>query len=131
MAEFKVDRALLEANSTEEIVKILQEERDDYTPEAIRIFEEILQERQEKEISRGASQATTEKSNTPFPVFQATGDVLIQKPGDAVRILNDLLSGVLNGSTDPQVAQVAAGIVMGILRAMEQEFMIEGEEGSG
>jgi hypothetical protein len=131
MAEFKVDRALLEANSTEEIVKILQEERDDYTPDAIRIFEEILQERQGKAISRGASQVTTEKSNTPFPVFQATGEVLIQKPGDAVRILNDLLSGVLNGSTDPQVAQVAAGIVMGILRAMEQEFMIEGEEGSG
>jgi len=131
MAEFKVDRALLEANSTEEIVKILQEETDDYTPEAIRIFEEILQERQGKEIRRGASQAATEKSNIPFPVFQATGQVLIHKPADAVRILNDLLSGVLNGSTDPHVAQVAAGIVMGILRAMEQEFMIEGEEGSG
>ena len=131
MADFKVDRALLEANSTEEIVRILQEERDDYTPEAIRIFEEILQERQGKETSRGASQATTPKSDRPFPVFQTTGEVLIHKPGDAVRILNDLLSGVLNGSTDPQVAQVAAGIVMGILRAMEQEFMIEGEEGSG
>ena len=48
-----------------------------------------------------------------------------------VRILNDLLSGVLSGRTDPQVAQVASGIVMGILHAMEQEFMIEGEEGSG
>jgi hypothetical protein len=131
MADFKVDRALLDANSTEEIVRILQEERDDYTPEAIRIFEEILQERQGKEISPGPAQATTEKSAAPFPAFQATGAVLIQKPGDAVRILNDLLSGVLNGSTDPQVAQVAAGIVMGILRAMEQEFMIEGEEGSG
>jgi hypothetical protein len=131
MAEFKVDRALLEANSTEEIVRILQEERDDYTPEAIRIFEEILQERQGKGISRGTSQATTAKSDSHVPVFQATGEVLIHKPGDAVRILNDLLSGVLNGSTDPQVAQVAAGIVMGILRAMEQEFMIEGEEGSG
>ncbi len=132
MAEFQVDRALLETNSTKEIVRILQEERDDYTPEAIRIFEEILQERQGKEISHGVSQATTTtKSDGPFPVFQSTGEVLIHKPGDAVRILNDLLSGVLNGSTDPQVAQVAAGIVMGILRAMEQEFMIEGEEGSG
>jgi hypothetical protein len=131
MAEFKVDRALLETNSTKEIVRILQEERDDYTSEAIRIFEEILQERQGKEISHGVSQATITKSDDPFPVFQSTGEVLIHKPGDAVRILNDLLSGVLNGSTDPQVAQVAAGIVMGILRAMEQEFMIEGEEGSG
>jgi len=131
MAEFQVDRALLETNSTKEIVRILQEERDDYTPEAIRIFEEILQERQGKEISHGVSQATSTKSDDPFPVFQSTGEVLVHKPGDAVRILNDLLSGVLNGSTDPQVAQVAAGIVMGILRAMEQEFMIEGEEGSG
>jgi len=131
MAEFKVDRALLEANSTDEIVRILQEERDDYTPEAIKIFEEILQGRQGKEISRSTSQATAAKSDSHVPVFQATGEVLIHKPGDAVRILNDLLSGVLNGSTDPQVAQVAAGIVMGILRAMEQEFMIEGEEGSG
>src|SRR5271157_5626630 len=131
MAEFKVDRALLEANSTDEIVRILQEERDDYTPEAIKIFEEILQGRQGKEISRSTSQATAAKSDSHVAVFQATGEVLIHKPGDAVRILNDLLSGVLNGSTDPQVAQVAAGIVMGILRAMEQEFMIEGEEGSG
>jgi hypothetical protein len=131
MAEFKVDRALLEVNSTDEIIRILQEERDDYTPEAIRIFEEILKERQGKEMSRGPGPETSEKSVPPSPVFQSTGAVLIQKPGDAVRILNDLLSGVLNGSTDPQVAQVAAGIVMGILRAMEQEFMIEGEEGSG
>src|SRR5271157_3031101 len=107
MAEFKVDRALLEANSTDEIVRILQEERDDYTPEAIKIFEEILQGRQGKEISRSTSQATAAKSDSHVPVFQATGEVLIHKPGDAVRILN------------------------GILRAMEQEFMIEGEEGSG
>ena len=71
MAEFKVDRALLEANSTEEIVKILQEERDDYTPEAIRIFEEILQERQGKEISRGASQATTAEIRQPFSGFSS------------------------------------------------------------
>jgi len=47
-----------------------------------------------------------------------------------VRVLNDLLSGVLSGSIDPQVAQVAAGIVMGILRAKEQEFMTEPEEES-
>ncbi|MGO9566529.1 MAG: hypothetical protein ACLP5H_03205 [Desulfomonilaceae bacterium] len=131
MADFKVDRALLEANSTDEIVRILQEERDDYTAEAIKIFEQILQERQGKEISRGGNQAIAPKPDRPSPVFQTTGEVLIHKPGDAIRILNDLLSGVLNGSTDPQVAQVAAGIVMGILRAMEQEFMTEGEEGSG
>ena len=73
MAEFKVDRALLEANSTEEIVRILQEERDDYTPEAIRIFEEILQERQGKEISRGASQANHCEIRRPFSGFSIHG----------------------------------------------------------
>ncbi len=131
MAEFKVDRALLEANSTEEILKILQEERDDYTPEAIKVFEEILQERRGKEGSGGENHAAAANPPRPFPVFQPSGEVLIHKPGDAVRILNDLLSGVLSGSMNPQVAQVASGIVMGILRAMEQEFMTVGEEGSG
>jgi hypothetical protein len=133
MADFKVDRALLEANSTEEIMKILQQERDDYTPEAIKIFEDILQERLGAEEIHEAGQAAVAKTDSPFQVFKPSADVLIHKPGDAVRILNDLLSGVLNGSMDPQVAQVASGIVMGILRAMEQEFMIEGEgeEASG
>jgi hypothetical protein len=131
MADFKVDRALLEANSTEEIIRILQEERDDYTPDAIRIFEDILRERRGGEENLEAGQATVAKTDPPFPVFKPSGEVLIHKPGDAVRILNDLLGGVLNRSIDPQVAQVASGIVMGILRAMEQEFMIEGEEGSG
>jgi hypothetical protein len=131
MADFKVDRALLDANSTEEIIRILQQERDDYTPEAIKIFEDILQERRGSEESHQASQATVAKTGSPLQIFEPSGQVLIHKPGDGVRILNDLLSGVLNGSLDPQVAQVASGIVMGILRAMEQEFMIEGEEGSG
>jgi hypothetical protein len=131
MADFKVDRALLEANSTEEIIRILQEERDDYTPEAIKIFENILRERRGKDENFGAGQAAAAKTDSPLSVFRPSGEVLIHKPGDAVRILNDLLSGVLNGGMDPQVAQVASSIVMGILRAMEQEFMIEGEEGSG
>ncbi len=133
MADFKVDRTLLEANSTEEIIRILQHERDDYTPDAIRIFEDILRERHGKEEDQGAGRAVTEKTDPPSRAFKPSGEVLIHKPGDAVRILNDLLSGVLNGSMDPEVAQVASDIVMGILRAMEQEFMIEGEgeEGSG
>ena len=42
-------------------------------------------------------------------------------------MLNSLLNGVLEGGMDPQVAQVAGNLVMGILRAMEQEFM----QGSG
>jgi hypothetical protein len=133
MADFKVDRALLEANSTEEIIRILQHERDDYTPDAIKIFEDILQERRGGEEIDGAGQTEAAKIDPPLQVFRPSGGVLIHKPGDAISILNDLLSGVLNGSVDPQVAQVASGIVMGILRAMEQEFMIEGEgeEASG
>jgi hypothetical protein len=134
MADFKVDRALLEANSTEEIIRILQHERDDYTPDAIKIFEDILQERRDGEEIDGAGQTEAAKIDSPLQVYRpSSGSVLIHKPGDAVRVLNDLLSRVLNGSMDPQVAQVASGIVMGILRAMEQEFMIEGEgeEASG
>ena len=51
MAEFKVDRALLEAHLRKRYSKILQEERDDYTPEAIKVFEEILQRKKGKEGS--------------------------------------------------------------------------------
>jgi hypothetical protein len=131
MANFKVDKALLEANSTEEIVRILQQERDDYTPEAIKIFEEILHERRDSEVIREESEAPVVNSDRPFAVPRPSGEILIRKPADAVRILNDILSGVLDGSTDPQVAQVASSIVMGILHAMEQEFMSEGEEASG
>ncbi len=57
MADFKVDRTLLEANSTEEIIRILQQERDDYTPEAIRIFEDILRERRGIEEHHDTGQA--------------------------------------------------------------------------
>jgi hypothetical protein len=133
MADFRVDRALLEANTTEEIMRILQHERDDYTPEAIKIFEDILRERRGREEIHEAGRPAAAKTDSSFQVFRPAGEILIHKPGDAVRILNDILSGVLNGSMDPQVAQVASGIVMGILRAMEQEFMIEGEgeEASG
>lgn len=56
------------------------------------------------------------------------GDMTVNSAQDAVRVLNGLLEGVLNGSVDPQVAHVATGIVMGILRAREQEFMTEPEE---
>ena len=69
MAEFKVDRALLEVNSTEEILKILQEERDDYTPEAIKVFEEILQERRGKKGVGGEQHAAARIRHALFRFF--------------------------------------------------------------
>ncbi len=128
MADYAVDRALLESFSTEEIQRILREEYDDYTPEAIEVFQDILHE-------RGVQEAQAAVHSTRQQSQGATGRTIRQETpvnnaGDAVRVLNDLLSGVLSGSIDPQVAQVAAGIVMGILRAKEQEFMTEPEEES-
>jgi len=127
MASYEIDRKLLESKSTEEIKRILRKERDDYTPEAIEILEEILQSRGTESLpsEAGAHGPTGVRAE----VYQAGGD-LIRSPGDAVRELNHLLAGVLNGTMDPQVAQVASNIVMGILRAMEMEFMQEPEEGS-
>lgn len=127
MASYEIDRKLLESKSTEEISRILRKERDDYTPEAIKILEEILR-------SRG-SESLPSEAGSPGPTgirseaHQAGGN-LVQTPGDAVRELNHLLAGVLTGTIDPQVAQVASNIVMGILRAMEMEFMQEPQEES-
>jgi hypothetical protein len=126
MADYKVDRALLESFSTEEISRILSEEADDYTPEAMKIFQEILESRgatSEKEKQQTTGQESASFRATRPQVF----NTVIRRPGDAVRMLNSLLSGVLDGSMDPQVAQVAGNLVMGILKAMEQEYM----QGSG
>jgi hypothetical protein len=126
MADYKVDRALLESFSTEEIIRILNEDADDYTFEAIKIFREILEVRgisSEKETKQ-----TPGQEGASFMAARALGnDMLIRRPGDAVRLLSSLLSGVLDGSMDPQVAQVAGNLVMGILKAMEQEYI----QGSG
>jgi hypothetical protein len=134
MADYKVDKQLLESNSTEEIIRILKEERDDYTPEAISIFEEILRDRKvqvedygarvERVISRGQGSAGITDKQSAYQ-----NKPLIGRPGDAVAVLNDLLVRLLSGTIEPQTAQVAGGLVMGILRAMEQEFLHEpGEE---
>jgi len=128
MAEYKVDRELLESYSNEEILRILKEEEDDYTPEALKVFEQILE-------SRGVRpQAPLNRSARIRPdVSHRAGHVgesmLVNDASEAIRVLNTLLSGVIEGTVDPQVGQVAANIVMGILRAKEQEFMTEpGEE---
>lgn len=129
MADYKVDRDLLNSYSTEEILRILKEERDDYTPEALKVFSHILE-------SRGVhSQAPTDRpsqvgSTVPHRSVHVQENMVVDNASDAVRVLNTLLSGVMDGTIDPQVGQVAANIVMGILRAKEQEFMTEPEEES-
>lgn len=126
MSQYKVDRTLLESHSTADIQRILREERDDYTPEALRIFEEILEE-------RGASQGTggrerTTRAEMPIQDKRMRGEEMIRDPSDAVRVLNGLLAGVLDGSVDLEVAQAASNVVMAILRALEQEYMTGSEE---
>lgn len=121
MAEYKIDRKLLESLPTEEIVRILKEEADDYTPEAMRVFQEILQQRGAGP-EKGKT-VTVERERASSGQSSSQQEVFIRRPGDAVPLLNSLLAKVLDGSMDPQVAQVAANLTMGILKAMEQEFM--------
>ncbi len=127
MVSYEIDRKLLESKSTEEITLILRKERDDYTPEAIEILEEILQSRAVDPPAFGVN--SPGPTGMPVEAYQTVGDP-VRTPGDAVKELNHLLAGVLNGTVDPQVAQVASNIVMGILRAMEMQFMQEPEEES-
>lgn len=127
---YNVDRAVLEAESTENIIRILAEERDDYTPEALEIFEDILKARGVSKESRSAARPTWLSQNAQRRLSHEADDLLIRNPSDAVEVLNNLLKEVINGSLDPQVGQTAANMVMAILRAMEQEFMTEPQEES-
>ncbi len=128
MSEYEVDKARLEAHSTDEILRVLREERDDYTPEAIRIFEEIIKDRGLKSEGTARAPVPAVSGGSQNPSATTVGETMIRNPSDAVRVLNDLLSGVLNGTVDPQAAAVASNIVMAILRAMEQEYMTDTEE---
>ncbi len=127
MATYEIDRRLLESKSTEEIARILKDEREDYTPEAIEILEQILESRNATSSSSRA--LDVKPAGMRVETYQNAREP-VRTPGDAVRELNHLLDGVMNGTMDPQVAQVASNIVMGILRAMEMEFMHEPEESS-
>jgi hypothetical protein len=130
MTAYSVDRARLEGLSTAEILRILSEEEDDYTPEALEIFREILE-------SRGALHRD-EPTKEPFSVkniaresaSEAAAEHFIRSPADAVVMLNNILGELLEGKLDPHVAQAASQIIMSILRAMEQEFMTEPQEES-
>jgi hypothetical protein len=132
MNEFKVDSGLLAKNSTEEILRILREEHDDYTPEAIKTFHQILESRGVN--PHGQSREGMRRSSATSPSVPHHAGLsearLIHSPGDAVRVLDEVLRGVLEGKTDPDVGRAAAYIVGTILQAMEREFMTDTEEGT-
>ncbi len=115
MADFKVDRSLLEANSTEEIIRILQQERDDYTPEAIEILKRSFRkDAAERKISALPRQSAAE-TDSAFQGFKPRASIDPQAwrcSENSERPAQWRLKWELN----PQVAQVASEIVMGILR---------------
>jgi hypothetical protein len=127
MGAYHIDRSLLEAHSSAEIRRILREERDDYTAEAIKVFEEILAERGE-EPGNHAVTVGSPSSGVLNRTFADAEARLIRSPADASRVLDEILKGVLSGSMEPRVGQAASGIVMAILRAMELEYVSETEE---
>jgi hypothetical protein len=131
MSDFKIDSGMLARHSTEEILRILREEREDYTPEAIKTFEQILESRGVSPHGQSATRAhqSSLTASVPQDAEFAKGG-LIHSPADAVRVLNDVLGSVLMGKTDPEVGRAAAYIVGTILQALEREFMSETEEGA-
>lgn len=135
MNSYAIDRELLESYSSGEILRILKKERDDYTPQAIEVFYEIL-------AARGVSVESKPQAGEPETWTAAETDpdfasrslpldpLTIRTPSDARRVLNDVLRGLMGGTVTPDTAQAACAVVMGILRAIEQEFMGETEEES-
>jgi hypothetical protein len=120
MVDYRVDRDLLESYPTEEIQRILLEERDDYTPEALAVFEEILNK-------RGARVQPQEFGSSQVQSGFVSAGVMVRTPADAINVLNRILGDVMNGKMDPDVAQAATNTIMGILGAIQQDFMQGGE----
>lgn len=125
MSSFEIDREMLESYSTSEIKRILREDYDDYTPEAIEIFKDILEARGDDSVKHGVA---------PSPQVSASGRVdqfrhslPVNNPADAIDFLNDLLSGVLNGTIDTAKAQVSVEIVSVLLKAHEASLMMESD----
>jgi hypothetical protein len=120
MGNYRVDRERLKAYPTEEIFRILKNDRDDYTDEAIRMFEEILAERGVASDPVGTrAEIAPQTSSASFGIGPVKG------PADAVRILNKLLDDVISGKIDPASAQAATNIIMALLQALEQEAVQE------
>ena len=127
MSNFSIDREMLESYSTSEIKRILREDYDDYTSEAIEIFKDILESRGEEGPSNFmAVPRNTDMNQAPQDHFKE--GLFIRNPSDVINFLNDLLSGVMNGTVKPSKAGVSVEIVMAILKAQEAAFLTEGEE---
>jgi hypothetical protein len=125
MADYTIDRSRLEMLSNEQIIKALEEDRDDYTDQAIEVFEEIL-------MSRGVILESISDNSIPGQISRqrrrpANSSWAVGTPRDAAAVLNSLLDELLNGKVDPPTAQAASNIVMGILRALELDYMSETE----
>ncbi len=120
MADYSVDRTVLEEKSTEEILEILKYERDDYTPEAIEIFEDILEKRGH---GKGATAKRAGIIAQGGAQMEDPGSFQVNNPQEAIGVLNYLLQGVMDGSIDLQKAQVASNLVLALLGALEREFM--------
>ncbi|MFH1117222.1 MAG: hypothetical protein V1792_25160 [Pseudomonadota bacterium] len=129
MTEYGIDRARLEEFSTEEIEKILREEKDDYTPEALGVFQEILSQRGHSDDGSGLDRSLPGSQRMGRSAGIASGEA-VRNSTDAVRILNGVLAGVLDGTLEPQRAQAATSAVLGILHALEQEYMTGSREES-
>lgn len=129
MSDYGIDRARLEEFSTEEIVRILREERDDYTPEGLSVFREILAKRGYADDGSSLASAQLVSPGSGARTKGVAGEG-VRSPTDAIRVLNGVLVGVLDGSVEPQVAQAATSVVLGILHALEQEFMTGSREES-
>ncbi len=125
MSSFEIDREMLESYSTSEIKRILREDYDDYTPEAIEIFKDILEARGDDSVKLGVAPGPQVSGSGRVDQFRHSFPV--NNPSDAIDFLNDLLSGVLNGTIDTAKAQVSVEIVSVLLKAHEASLMMESD----
>lgn len=127
MATVEIDREMLETFSSSEIKRILREEYDDYTEEALEIFRDILEARGDDYRTRSSDSAPAAIKGEPQR-NHFTGSLPINNPQDAVEFLNDLLSGVMNDRIDHAKADVGVKIVLALLKAHEAALMMHSDE---
>ncbi len=127
MSTVEIDREMLETFSSSEIKRILREEYDDYTEEALEIFRDILEARGDDYRTRSSDPVPAAITGEP-PRNNFAGSLPINNPEDAVEFLNYLLSGVMNDTIDHAKADVGARIVLALLKAQEAALMTQNDE---
>ena len=127
MSTVEIDREMLETFSSSEIKRILREEYDDYTEEALEIFRDILEARGDDYRTRSSDSVPPGIKGEPQR-NHFTGSLPINNPQDAVEFLNDLLSGVMNNEIDFAKADVSVKIALALLKAQEAALMTQGDE---